>query len=369
MKAPGRNEPCWCDSGKKYKHCHRDIESKPPVEFHTVIQALKSFEKSMKKCSVPISLLHECSSKIINAHTVSKSSSLKAISKDGHVLETSVDSKTSAASKIVIREVGINKASVFSGFCSIHDKNLFAPIEDGPFRVIPLHCFLVTYRGISKEFFSKNYASKVFELMKTLDRGRSLHHQIAIQAEAGRLGTNNDLTTNDLKYIKSKLDDMLISNDYSGLNYAVFTLDSPPPIMGSAIVGPTFDFNGNEAQKISSSPSQIPDYMAINSFSSEGDGYIVLSWLSEHSKTCNKLMAQFLKKKLTADSLAVFMILLIENFYISPSWWHSLDDETQSLIISLYAQGVEDDTYGDSIENRRPLNFPSITNILMSPMI
>ncbi|HET90160.1 MAG TPA: hypothetical protein ENN99_05395 [Chloroflexi bacterium] len=19
---PGRNDPCWCDSGKKYKHCH-----------------------------------------------------------------------------------------------------------------------------------------------------------------------------------------------------------------------------------------------------------------------------------------------------------------------------------------------------------
>ena len=22
VAAPGRNQPCWCDSGKKYKHCH-----------------------------------------------------------------------------------------------------------------------------------------------------------------------------------------------------------------------------------------------------------------------------------------------------------------------------------------------------------
>ncbi|HID88600.1 MAG TPA: hypothetical protein EYP52_02655 [Anaerolineae bacterium] len=21
-KRPGRNDPCWCGSGKKYKHCH-----------------------------------------------------------------------------------------------------------------------------------------------------------------------------------------------------------------------------------------------------------------------------------------------------------------------------------------------------------
>ena len=22
MKTPGRNDPCWCGSGKKYKKCH-----------------------------------------------------------------------------------------------------------------------------------------------------------------------------------------------------------------------------------------------------------------------------------------------------------------------------------------------------------
>ena len=368
MKAPGRNEPCWCDSGKKYKHCHRDIESQPSVASHTVFQALGSFKKT-KKCSVPQSLVHECSNKIINAHTVSKSSSLKAIAKDGHVLKISVDSKNNAAPSITLEDVGINNASTFSGFCSVHDKKLFSPIEDEPFRPVPLHCFLVTYRGLSKEIFSKGYASKVFEFMKTLDRGKSLPQQVAIQAASSFLGSNNDLTTSDLEYIKSKFDIMLVSNDYSGLNYAVFTLDAPPPIMGSAIVGPTFDFNGDEAQNISNISSDMPDYIAINSFSSEGKGYVVLSWLSEHSKTCNKLMRQFLDKKLTADSLAAFMILLIENFYISPAWWLSLDENTRSLIKSLYSQGVETYTDGGSIKICRPMYFPSIINIMMSPII
>ena len=27
---PGRNEPCWCGSGKKYKKCHYLLEQ-PPV--------------------------------------------------------------------------------------------------------------------------------------------------------------------------------------------------------------------------------------------------------------------------------------------------------------------------------------------------
>ncbi|WP_418949304.1 SEC-C metal-binding domain-containing protein [Pseudomonas fulva] len=46
MKAPGRNSPCWCESGKKYKHCHRDIESQPSVAAHTVLQALGGFRKN-----------------------------------------------------------------------------------------------------------------------------------------------------------------------------------------------------------------------------------------------------------------------------------------------------------------------------------
>jgi hypothetical protein len=31
----GRNEPCWCGSGKKYKHCHFDADR----EYFTRIQA------------------------------------------------------------------------------------------------------------------------------------------------------------------------------------------------------------------------------------------------------------------------------------------------------------------------------------------
>jgi tetratricopeptide (TPR) repeat protein len=30
-KKPGRNEPCWCGSGKKYKHCHKQSDDKSTV--------------------------------------------------------------------------------------------------------------------------------------------------------------------------------------------------------------------------------------------------------------------------------------------------------------------------------------------------
>lgn len=365
MKAPGRNDSCWCGSGVKYKKCHLNKEAQTPVAPYTVTNALKNFKKE-KKCSVPQSLMHECSGKIINAHSVSKSSSLKAIAEDGHVLALSVKLKSGGKPAIEIEKTGINNASTFTGFCAVHDKNLFSPIEDFPFDATPPHCFLVTYRGVSKELFSKAYASKVFGIMKTLDKGRSLYQQLAIQAASKSLGGSNDLTTGDLSYIKQKLDGMLTSDDYQDLGYTIFTLESPPPIMGSAIVAPTFDFEGQEAQKISRIPSEMPDYMAINAFSSEGKGYIVLSWLAENSETCIKIVRQFIDKRLSSDSLAVFIILLIENFYISPKWWSELDAEAQCLIKGLCSQGIEADTHGDSIKLSIPLNFPAITNISTS---
>src|SRR5688572_24613704 len=31
---PGRNDPCWCGSGKKYKHCHRKSDEGPSPAAH-----------------------------------------------------------------------------------------------------------------------------------------------------------------------------------------------------------------------------------------------------------------------------------------------------------------------------------------------
>jgi preprotein translocase subunit SecA len=43
-KRPGRNEPCWCGSGKKYKHCHmrQDTATTQPAEAEAVSQPVDS---------------------------------------------------------------------------------------------------------------------------------------------------------------------------------------------------------------------------------------------------------------------------------------------------------------------------------------
>ena len=40
-KVPGRNEPCWCGSGKKYKQCHIRTDTAERVEAQFVAMAAK----------------------------------------------------------------------------------------------------------------------------------------------------------------------------------------------------------------------------------------------------------------------------------------------------------------------------------------
>jgi hypothetical protein len=363
----GRNDPCWCGSKLKFKKCHLDREKQPAASPGDAHETLKRFNTS-RTCSVPLALQSDCTSKIIKAHTVSKSSSLKEISVDGHVLSFYSNAKENIkAGKFSPTKIGINKASTFSGFCSHHDKTLFAPIEDNPFSVNPEHCFLVAYRAVSREVYVKHAASKVFHDVKSFDKGLPLNLQIAFQQFAGSAYNGNNLTKNDLAYIKGKLDMMFTEGRASQLKHVVFELERPPAIMGSAIVAPQFGFDGQSIQRISKDVKDVPDYIVINSFSNAEKGYVVFSWLQAHATTANKLIKQFTERNYTSDQLAIFMISLIENIYIHPSWWESLESKLQKYFCDVFAIGITNDHTG-LLANVPNLNIARITHIDKSLM-
>ena len=65
MHKLGRNEPCWCGSGKKYKHCHCDFDSKlemfemngAEVPTHDIIKNPQQIEKIKESAKVNIAVL------------------------------------------------------------------------------------------------------------------------------------------------------------------------------------------------------------------------------------------------------------------------------------------------------------------------
>jgi hypothetical protein len=361
----GRNDPCWCGSKLKYKKCHLNRDKQTPVGREKIQKTLNSFNEE-KCCSVPKELQNKCTKKIIKAHSVSKSSSLKEIAVNGHVLTTfkvNHDFSRASSHKITPKLIGINKASTFNGFCSHHDKSLFSPIEDQPFEATVKQCFLVAYRAVSRELYAKRSASNVLGLLKDLDKGKSIDEQVAHQIGANYYNVSNDLTSSDLSYIKEKLDYMLIENRTTELVHVAFELESPCSVMTSAILGSEIDFEGNVLQSPSNDPSEIPDYLIVNSFASDGKGYIVLSWLPEHAVSNEILIKQLIKKESISNHFAVFVFTLIENNYLSPVWWESLGEQLQDYLCKIYSYGVSQHTDIKVFQNIPDVKMPKVTKV------
>ncbi len=77
----GRNDPCWCGSGKKLKKCHPD-SSRDGFSFYD-FEKIRKEVFSKKTCMVSKER-NDCSERICKAHTVSKSA-LSLIAENGHL--------------------------------------------------------------------------------------------------------------------------------------------------------------------------------------------------------------------------------------------------------------------------------------------
>ena len=95
----------------------------------------------------------------IAAHSISNKASLSAIANNGTVgiLDGAPDRRDPDGMP-VLRSVGVNNATVFSGFCSHHDRTTFAPLDNPFLRMSDEVAFLACYRALSMALYSKQAA-------------------------------------------------------------------------------------------------------------------------------------------------------------------------------------------------------------------
>ena len=181
----GRNDLCWCGSGKKYKTCHLPTESGASIPLGQVKHTLrKEFKK--KECLYPKGHPHECSKKIIAAHSIQKSKVLQSISNESNDVMTFYQSEEEK-----LRYVGWKQASTFNGFCGKHYKQIFSVIEDRKIEPTNEQIFIFGYRAFCHELYQKS-ASLRYQpyALENLIKGRSQFEQQRILdiQEASSLG-------------------------------------------------------------------------------------------------------------------------------------------------------------------------------------
>lgn len=323
-QTPGRNDPCWCGSGKKYKYCHLNRESDIPLQ---PWEASKRFRQafSTKICLAPDAGKNKCRGKISRAHTVPKVS-LKQIARNGHVYSfiPSLEKRKENQGRLVLELLGINKASTFTGFCARHDNAIFAPLEKKAFSGTSEQCFLLGYRALSMELYKKRAAIKATPSAdQSMEPTFTQIYKIGLYAGA-----------EETSQCKSRYDNILENGDFNTVEGYIIEFEAPPPVMCSGTVYPEQDFKGVELQDISNL-SITPSLISFASFHGGKHGVVAFSWLSESGQACRQFIESLIDvpDQHVTGALLRFFFTHCENVHLNPVWWEALSQGNQDALI------------------------------------
>lgn len=350
----GRNDKCWCGSGLKFKKCHLDRERQEKDNLWAAVDSnRKAF--SSKMCWAKGVGLGDCEGPIIRAHTVSRGPNLNKISKNGHVKKFSgdVSSLIKSGGSLIIKDVGLRDASVFNGFCSKHDREIFSCIENEEFNGRSDQCLAIAYRTMSRELYGKDAGAHLRETLRTADKGRSSLQQVQLQFLLEEINIGNECARRELRNTHNQLTRGLVSKDFGVLKSVIFEFDSILPFSFAGAWSPFFDLHGSELQK--GYADEIMEQIIVSSFISGSKTLICLSWRHIDNAPAlliaNQLSA--LAKETTASALLQLVVKHVENIFFHPDWLHTIGEAEKLQLEKLAADGMDMLGRAPSI----PLNF------------
>lgn len=335
-KKLGRNDPCWCGSGRKFKRCHLDRESQKPVTPQEIQEAEREAFGKLK-CSAPETWHQSCRGPIIRAHTVQKQGGLRHIARSGRVygFRTGILNFLRRKGRSVPRLIGLNEASTFTGFCSHRDNEIFRNIETRPFVATPEQCFQLDYRAACWELWAKEGQAAFFEFLRdNRDRGLPRLVQEALQQQWQTHQWGIRLGLRDVSWHKKRRDELLLSRQFDPVRAYIIELAHPPPVMCSAHVEPEQDFSGKSLVDLSDIAT-VAASIGISSFYGGHSGAVVLTWL-EANDSINIPFVQSLAGIPDQDLAAALLRLFFEmseNIYMAPDWWEQLPAKVQDALV------------------------------------
>lgn len=325
-----RNKPCFCGSGKKYKNCCL-LKDKKEYNFSDIQEEHKR-DWNEKICLAPEELKKECSQEFIKAHTISKSSNLKQISNNGHVMGFKMALEPKPIKRLI--KIGISKASGINMFCKKHDNELFSILEDKKFTFTNQQIFMLSYRAICKELYQKYASVKSCNMILNMLVNDMLNYD-SIEEITEFLGLTK-LAVRDFEEIKKIFDNDIIKKDYDNIKYYCLIIDTIPQIMTSCAYLPSIDFNKNKIFDIFDEKA-FYNYISVSTLALENGGAIIFSWISKDDIT-NEYCKQFiqsidkLSNKGKCGALLNWFFTCSENIFWSEEWWNLLNDNQRNMI-------------------------------------
>ena len=336
------NEKCWCGSGKKWKKCHRNRDKQSPVP-HGQLMARQRSEIVKGYCLHPKASDKSCSQNIVRAHTVQRRGGLLAIAEKGHVISAKkgFEDIFKNEGRIIPRELGIKDASTFMGFCDFHDNQMFEPIEKKPLTLSHEAAFLLSFRAISYEYFTKDTGLRINKLQQELDKGRSFEDQCVIQTKLYWLREGMKRGMSELNNWKLDYDNAYKSQDYSRFSFYSIRFSGLLPVVACGAFQPEFDLNGNQLQIISRGKAPF-EHVSFNLTSVDDKSIMTLGWIGENGGPAKMFFDSFKHLEDNKKSNAAIYLAFehLENIYFQPSWWETCQDHVIKELVTRMRSGL-----------------------------
>ncbi|MFM4854985.1 YecA family protein [Aeromonas caviae] len=344
MRKTGRNEPCWCGSGQKYKKCHLNRSTEEAISINRLIAELKS-KTFHKECMYPDASNRSCSSKIIDAHTIQKRGPLKSIADESNHVYCF---RTDQNGKDVVLKLGWQKASTFKGFCAKHDKAFFSPIEDDLYNGSKSQSFIAGYRAVALEYFKKISAVKGLPFMSQhVDRGMPVKDQVELQRCLNSMKQGFFKGIDDFKETLNTYANSDKSQAYDDFESLSIYFTGDLDIAVSGCFSPDFTISGRRIQTLAPGIKFVEN-IAVNTLNTK-DGYaLVFSWPKIFTK-CTEFAYSLtsINHSDLPSKLVELIFSYIENTYFSINWFNKLDDNKKTLIESMARRSIQ---YGEPVK-------------------
>jgi hypothetical protein len=328
----GRNEPCPCGSGKKYKKCHLDREGAAPVPYYESANELLRLRLGDQTCLYPATP-NPCTGKVIRAHSISKSTALAKMARGGEVyqLDTNPFAINRNQGRVELRRTKIASATTFTGFCSPHDNGLFDPIDKGNLTPTNEQVLLLHYRAMCRELYVKRPNVETNELLREMDRGKPPEFQAMVQGLVTARGLVIEESIQQLEADKVACDSAILSKEYGVLRGSYVRFRRLTSVACSGYAQPSFDFGGHKVQDVTDLTKSFLN-LSFTLLPNESGGIAVFAWLKYADAVCRPFVQSFfsLPDARKSDALIQYTFDSFENFAAQPQWWEGLPEQAQA---------------------------------------
>lgn len=270
----GRNDPCPCGSGKKYKYC---CLGKPDNPDYSDITKFRELYKKARKEARFKECIHpgkdNCSEKVIGAHSIQNNKILSKIADNGLVYMPCPKPELNFELQ---NTYGRKEASVFTGFCSHHDKTTFQPIEDRDFEGTEEQIFLYVYRTFALEYHKKQ---EVVRLEQQFFANKPSIINMPYRTIAGKTGF--EMAVNDYEQEKVIFDRAILDKKYDVLTSFVWVFDGFSNFAATGAEAPSLDFSSKKIQDLMD-PTIPVRHIYMTVFPENDKTYAIVAWLKEY---------------------------------------------------------------------------------------